>query len=188
MGLFRRRDEETLNEQLLREAGLDQAREQPEPAPGYSEGWDATEALVAEGGAVVTVDAPEIAGDAVEFATLPDGNMIVDEEEGDANLSPLADAVEQHPSPPYRASGRRQVGDLWAVAAHPIEVRALRCDEGDDVELVSRGGRLSLRIDGFPSDVRIPELEQIGADCGGEYVVEATRLDDDLWEIQADAL
>ena len=39
--------------------------------------------------------APEIAGDAVEFATLPDGDVIVDWEQGDVNLSRLAEAVEQ---------------------------------------------------------------------------------------------
>jgi hypothetical protein len=177
-----------LNEQLLSSAGLEGPWEPSEPEPVYAPGWDAQQALLAEGGAVVTVNAPEIAGDAVEFATLPDGNIIVDEEQGDANLSPLADAVEEHLRPPYRASGVRQLGDLWAVAAHPIDVESLRCNDGDELELVCRGGRLSLRVDGFPSDLRIPELERIGGARGQDYVVEASRLDGDLWEIQANAL
>ena len=94
----------------------------------------------------LTVEAPSIAGDAVEFATLPEGDLIIDEEQGDADLSPLADAVEQRLQPPYRAVGRRQDGALWAVAARRIDVRRLERD-GDEFEsldgyTVTRGQRL----------------------------------------------
>src|SRR5262249_9263094 len=106
VGFFRRR-KETLNEQLLREAGLDEQslREaELEPPPldppksvlatvGVPDGsrvepkeWDAA----------VTVAAGGLAGDGVEFTTMPNGDLIVSDETGDADLSPLADAVESH--------------------------------------------------------------------------------------------
>src|SRR5437763_839963 len=59
--------------------------------------WDAT----------VAVTAPALAGDRVQFTTIPNGDVIIGEENGDADLTPLADAVERHLGPPYRAVGRR---------------------------------------------------------------------------------
>ena len=108
--------------------------------------------------AFVTVDAPEIPGDEVEFVTIPEGDIIVDEEQDDTNLSTLAEAFETQLQPPYRAVGRRQQGALWAVAARRIEVRTLRRN-GDEFE-----------------------------DVEGETVTRGARLDGDLWEIQVEKL
>ena len=103
MRLFRRK-QETLNEQLLREAGLDAAQmlgDAPPPRPlepvepprtglaraGVVDGsavgpkdWDAT----------CTITAPALMGDRVRFATLPNGDLIISEENGDADLTPAA--------------------------------------------------------------------------------------------------
>jgi hypothetical protein len=107
---FRRRREETLNEQLLREAGLDgvqaveptpQAPEQPppEPADPYAGTYPAQEPLgiwtraMARPGTsdvLTTADAPGLPGDAIEFAALPGGDLVFDGDVGDADLSPLA--------------------------------------------------------------------------------------------------
>jgi len=43
--------------------------------------------------AVTTVEAPALRGDAVHFVALADGTLVVDEDEPDAALEPLADAV-----------------------------------------------------------------------------------------------
>jgi hypothetical protein len=130
-----------------------------------------------------TADAPQLAGDAVEFATLPNGDVIVDDEQGDADLSPLADAIERHLHPPYRAHGRREQDALWAVAARGIDVRTLTFADGDTLDLVVREGRRELKVDGVASGLAVPELAE-----EGDYVVHAERLDGDLWEIQSETL
>jgi hypothetical protein len=104
---FRRRREETLNEQLLREAGLDGVQDDepapPEPAPEPADPYAGTSDVL------TTAEAPGLPGDAVEFAALPSGDLVFVGDVGDADLSPLAEAVERELKPPYRAHGRRQV-------------------------------------------------------------------------------
>jgi hypothetical protein len=210
MGIFRRRKEETLNEQLLHEAGLDSDANTGEPEPDAVEPehpgpadpfadtypaqnvlglWTRAMARPGEYDAVVTVHAPEVQGDTAEFATLANGDMIVDTEQGDADLSPLADAVEQQVERPYRVVARRGEGDMWSVAARGIDVLRLDLSDGDEIELASVDGHIELKVDGDPSNARIPELEQAGEAANGEdYVVQAERLDGDLWEVRASPL
>jgi hypothetical protein len=200
--LFRRRNE-TLNEQLLREAGLDPSQvlgaapPPPPPQPleppksglaraGIVDGsgvgpkdWDAT----------VTVTAPALVGDRVRFTTIPNGDLIISEEHGDADLTPLADAVERHVSPPYRAVGQRQEGDLWGVGAKRIQVAQFAFPDGDKVEFSQHADSGELRVDGEPSDVLAPaELERLGEALGASFYVEADRIDGDYWEVRATAL
>jgi hypothetical protein len=226
MGIFRRRKEETLNEQMLREAGIaedgDTPPEQnspdsdtsssnvpeatedadpPEPLDPYAGSYpaDPTGAIVpaaldramarpAVWDVLTTVTAPGIAGDEVEFATLPTGDLIVDTETGDADLSPMADTVEKQLTPPYRVLARRQNDDLWSVAARTIDVVELTFDGGDEIELVENEGATELRVDGKPWKQEIPELERAGETLGADFVVQADRLDGDLWEIRASVL
>jgi hypothetical protein len=214
MGIFRRRKEETLNEQMLREAGIAEDGDTPEPdapvepdAPEElvtPEGFDPyagtypaeqwlgtlTRAMARPGvwDLMTTVHAPGVAGDTVEFATVPAGDMIIDTETGDADLSPFADEVEKHLKPPYRVLARREDEDLWSLAARVIDVVELKVDQGDEIELVENEGNTELRIDGEPSQQAIPELEHAGEALGSDFVVQADRLDGDLWEIRASAL
>jgi hypothetical protein len=206
MGLFRRRKDETLNEQLLREAGIDEHGPveevaPPEPFDPLAAGYPADPAIgrwpaylktamarPAVWDLVTTVSAPGIAGDKVEFATLPDGDLIVDTESGDGDLALLADAVEKQLRPPYRALGRREDDDVWGLAARTIDVVELRFDGGDEIELVESEGRTELRVDGEPWTQKIPELERAGETLGTDFVVQADRLDGDLWEIRASVL
>src|SRR5205814_9933566 len=103
MGLFRR---EPLHERLAREGGLTE----PEPTdtrPRWGETgihgihrpreWDAVSA------ANVALD-----GDEAKFTVLPDGSLLVDEDEG-RELSGLADAVDL--PPPFRAEAVRRDQD-----------------------------------------------------------------------------
>jgi hypothetical protein len=215
MGIFRRHKEETLNEQMLREAGIDPGGDtpperdsqesdtvlanEPPPAPDPFIGtypadppWSGylTRAMArpAMWDLVTSVSAPGIAGDKVEFATLPDGDMIVDTESGDGDLSPLADAVEKQLEPPYRVLARREDDDIWGIAARTIDVVELAFDGGDEIELVENEGRTELRVDGEPWTQEIPELERAGETLGTDFVVQADRLDGDFWEIRASAL
>ena len=204
MGIFRRRKEETLNEQLLHEAGLDDANNaehepvQPEPFDPYADTypgdnvlgiWTRAMARPGEYDVVIAVAAPEIQGDAVDFATLANGDVIVDTEQGDADLSPFADAVERQLAPPYRVVARRGDGDQWSVAARGIDVLELHFEGGDEIELASIDGQIDLKVDGKTWQGSIPELEHAGEAANGEdYVVQAERLDGNLWEVRASPL
>jgi hypothetical protein len=206
VGFFRRR-QETLNEQLLREAGLDPAQvlgdgpQEPEPpldppAPppfrtgDISLGWRSVSAASGTGewDAVATSRVAGLAGDQVEFTTLPNGDVIVEREKGDGDLSPLADAIEQKIDPPYRAVGSRQDGDLWGVGAKRIAVAEFQLADGSTVELSENDGIRELRVDGEPSDAEIPELAQLGERLGPAYCVEAKRIDGNFWVVEVSAL
>jgi hypothetical protein len=200
VGLFRRK-EETLNEQLLREAGLDPAQTEPRlanppsgltpfPTGDLNLGWHRNS--VASGtdpwDAVATAELAGVAGDEIEFTTLPSGDVIVEREDGDADLTPLADAIEQKIDPPYRAVAARQDGDLWGVGARRIQVARFALAEGESVDLSENDGVRELRVDGEPSDAEIPELAQLGEPAGSAYCVEARRIDGDFWEVRVSAL
>src|SRR5947208_17102516 len=99
MGLFRRA--KPLHERLAEEGGL---VERP-ARPLYT-------GIIGEAGihglprerqydAVVTTDAPDVEGAGARFVGLEDGSLLI--EEGDGDLTPLADAIEHEVQRPYRA-------------------------------------------------------------------------------------
>jgi hypothetical protein len=134
--------------------------------------------------AVVTVEAPELKGDEASFVALADGDLVVDASEGD--LSPLADALEEALSPPYRAVAIRRGATRWAVAAKTIVVAELPEATGEELELVLvSAGERTLRVDGEQAFGRIPELEALAR---GASVVRARRIEGSLWEVQVDPL
>jgi hypothetical protein len=183
--IFRR---EPLHKKLAREAGLEQ-QEPPLPDPGPHWGvtgihgvprprrWDA----------VASADAPGLAGDELHFVTLPSGDLVVDEDEPPDTVAPLADAIEQTIEPPYRAEAVRRQDDVWAVAARRVEVASFEAD-GELLELVATDAGRTLTVDGERAFGSVQELERVGRSQGESYVVRARRLEDDLWEIEADPL
>lgn len=196
MGLFRRRHE-TLNEQLLREAGLGPARaeETASELAALPHFWRGEVDLghghksrhrQTEGDTMVTVRAASLPGERIEFTTLPNGDIIVDREEGDEDLAPLAEAVERRVNPPYRAMADRQDGDLWAVTARRIQVAEFEFADGDALVLSVNDGAAELLVEGEPRGAQVPELlEQLGEPKGPNYCVEADRIDGDFWELRA---
>jgi len=54
--------------------------------------------------------------------------------------------------------------------------------------VVVSGGERTLTVDGERGFASVPELEQIGERLGPAYVVQARKLDDRLWEVEASAL
>jgi hypothetical protein len=198
LGLFRRR-QGTLNEQLLREAGLDPAQVLGDPAPPVLQAPPSLMAAInisdgstlgpKEWDTAVTTRAPALVGDRIEFTTMPNGDLIVSEETGDADLTPLADAVEQRLRPPYEAVAQRQGGELWAVAAKRIQIAQIPFPEGGKLEFSHHDGHGELRVDGEPSDALVPpELERLAGTAGESFFVEAERIDGDLWEIRVTPL
>jgi hypothetical protein len=138
--------------------------------------------------AVATADAPGLNGEIVHFVALSDGTLVVQEDEPDDALTPLADAVEASMPPPYRAEAVRRGPGTWAVAASRIAIVSVPGLGGDLAELVvTREGR-TLTVDGRTRLGHAPALERIGQSEGTEYVVRAERLDGDLWEVEATPL
>ncbi|HSC49453.1 MAG TPA: hypothetical protein VLD16_04245, partial [Gaiellaceae bacterium] len=137
--------------------------------------------------AVATAEAPGLEGDEVHFVALPNGDLIVDEDEPPETLGSLAEAIEASLRAPYRAEAVRQEGDSWGVAASRIRVESFEA-AGDELELVAGADERVLRVDGSRVFGSEKALERLGEAEGQHYVVRARRLDGDLWEIEADPL
>jgi hypothetical protein len=139
--------------------------------------------------AVAMAEASELTGDELEFVTLPDGTLLVDGEIPDGALSPLADALENELSPPYKAGAVRRDGDMWAVAANKIEVVEVPEEiDGDTVSLVVQGHERTLLVDERPGWVAVPTLESYAHDKHKDFVLHAERLDGDLWSVKVNPL
>lgn len=196
MGLFRRR--KPLHEELADAGGLSQDFASSQPGLiAQPPGWDGEQrgeagihgvARARRWDAVASADAPGLQGDNVHFVALADGTLVVEEDEPDDALSPLADAVEGTIRPPYRAEAVRRGPEAWAVAASRIAIASVPGLTGDKAELVvNRDGR-TLTVDGRATLGHAPALERLGEAEGTEYVVRAERLDGDLWEVEATPL
>ena len=188
--IFRR---EPIHRKLARQARLDLAPEagpHPEPVdPGPRWGevgihgvprprrWDA----------VGSVEAPDLEGDEVRFVALPNGEIVTDEEKPAGTVAPLAGAIEESLGRPYRAEAIRRDGDVWAVGAQRIQVAELDAP-GDELQLAASGGERTLTVDGERSFGTVPELEQLGATAGRDYVVRARRVAGRVWEVEASPL
>jgi hypothetical protein len=182
MGLFRRR--EPLHEQLARSGGL----VPPDPRPAWQETGIHGLQRPREWAVTLTAEVPGIEADAVRWVTLPDGTILV-EEGPDTSVEGLAAAVEERLPPPYRARAARQVEDMWAVQASPIEVLALPdAPEGEILELARNEETTTFSADGYRLFGSLAALERRGEREGRAYAVHAERLDGDLWEVRAAAL
>jgi hypothetical protein len=188
--IFRR---EPIHKKLARQARLEgelDARFEPPPVdPGPH--WGATGIhgvpRPRRWDVVASAEAPGLRGDDVHFVSLPNGDLIVDEDEPEDTVTPLADALEETVQPPYRAEAVRRSGDVWAVAARLVQVAELDAP-GNEIELVANADGRTLAVDGRREFGSIPELERLGEDQGDSYVVRARRLDERLWEVEVDPL
>ncbi len=184
--IFRR---EPIHKQLARAAGLELA-ESAGPVDTTPK-WGATGIhgvpRQRRWDAVASAEASGLEGGEVHFVALPDGDLIVDEDEPEGSLGPLAEAVEASLRPPYRAEAVRRDADVWAVAARRIRVQSFEA-AGDELELVNTADERVLTVDGFRVFGSERALERLGEAEGPHYVVRAERLDGDLWEIEANPL
>ena len=135
--------------------------------------------------AVVTADAPGLRGNTVHFVALEDGTLVVEEDQPDDALSPLADAIETRLAPPYRAEAVRRDESLWGVAGRRITVVSEPGLVGEEAELVLTSSGWALTVDGHHRLAHVPALEAAGRAGGGsEAVVRASRIADDLWDVE----
>lgn len=188
--IFRR---EPIHKKLARQARLDLGPEgdpHPEPVdPGPNWGevgihgvsrprrWDA----------VGSVEAPDLEGDELNFFALSNGEIVVDEYDPEGAIAPLAETIDQSLERPYRAEAVRRDGDVWAVAAERIQVAELDVS-GQELQLAASGGERTLTVDGERSFGTVPQLEQLGASLGSDYVVRARRVAGRVWEVEANPL
>src|SRR5215212_132486 len=154
MGLFRRKP---LHQRLAEEGGLVDAPARPLFTGVIGETGIHGVPRHREYDAVVAVDAPDVQGAGARFVGLEDGSLLLEDGEGD--LSPLADAIEQEMKRPYRATAVRRSGTHWAVAAHALRVIQLPEPGGDEVELAVRGDDRMLVVDGNRAFGTLPELQ-----------------------------
>jgi hypothetical protein len=186
--IFRR---EPIHKKLARQARLDELAEREPPPVDPGPHWGATGIhgvpRPRRWDAVASAEATGLEGDEVHFVALPNGDLVVDEDEPDDTVRVLAEAVEETLELPYRAEAVRRGGDVWAVAARRVQVAELEAP-GEEIELVVSGGERTLTVDGERGFGSVPELERIGEHLGQAYVVRAQRLDDRLWEVEANTL
>jgi hypothetical protein len=143
---------------------------------------------------VTTAQADGLRGEALHAAVLPDGSTIVDDPDdaatppADEALRPIREAVEATLPRPYRVEAVSRGNGLWAVAARRIDVVAAPGLTGLEAEVVSTREGRTLHVDGQPRFGSVPAFEAAGRRTGEEYVVRASHLSGDLWEVQAAAL
>ncbi len=133
--------------------------------------------------AVVAAHAPALTGDSVTFVTLDDGTVIVDQDVPDGSLGPIADAIEEMVSPPYRAAAARAEGESWAAVAESVRIAELLGVGGDEVDLSVVGGERTLTVDGDPATGSIPALDELASAYGGSVAIHAERVDRDLFAV-----
>ena len=118
------------------------------------------------------------------FVGLEDGSLLI--EEGDGDLTALADAIEQEIARPYRATAVRRGETTWAVAAHRLRVIELPEPGGDEIELVAE--RRGQDAASSTATVRSGRCRSSSELADGDAVIRAARLDGTLWEVRVDPL
>ena len=82
----------------------------------------------------------------------------------------------------------RREGGVWAVAGRSIDVAEVRGVDGEELELAVQGGDRTLVVDGERTFGSPPRRLEADGDELKAYVVRASRLDGDLFEIELSAL
>jgi hypothetical protein len=210
VGFFRR--ERPIHEQLAEEGGLDieggagdeeAELEPPEEHSGAISvarallGPQVAEDLLASHGvprarewdAIATAEAPELPGDTIDFVVLEDGTLFVDLDLPEDALTPIAEALESSIDPPYRALARRREADVWSATAMRVDIVAVPQEiPGDEVVIAAHEGEAKLLIDDEEYEGEIPALETFGQERFESFVLTASRLDLQLWEVTVNPL
>lgn len=133
--------------------------------------------------AVATVEAKGLDGDVATVVVLPGGAHVLEEGAPGPHLDVALRVLRVEP--PYRARLLRRSGDLWAVAARAIEVTQLLPDPGGgEIEVEWDGHERTVRVDGAPRLVPLPELGPVRRGRVSPYVAVLRRLHGDTWETE----
>jgi hypothetical protein len=181
------RREKPLHEQLAEKGGLMIPGESTrDVAPWHQAGIHGVP-RPREYDVVLSLDVEGVRGDEFAFVALEDGTLLL-ESDDDVDLDPFADALDGALSPPYRAMAVRKGESTWAVAANAIQVATI-ADEiaGDTVELAYQHGTSTVLVDGAEEFGSLASFEDL-AEGLDAYVIRASRLDGDLWEVKVTPL
>ncbi|HJR95904.1 MAG TPA: hypothetical protein VJ807_10770 [Gaiellaceae bacterium] len=132
--------------------------------------------------AVVSAHSPTLTVDAVTFTALGDGTLVVDQEVPDDSLAPIAEALEQMVTPPYRAAATRAEGDAWTAVAESVRIAALPGVDADLIDLTVVDGERTLTADGEVSTRPLPALDELAAEHDS-VALHAERVDGDLYAV-----
>ncbi len=139
-------------------------------------------------GVVVSLLAPNIAGDYAVFVALPERLLIVEEQEGDSDLGVLADAVEKRIRAPYRARALRVDERRFVVVASEIETIELPGLDGEELVVFALpDGQRTAVLDGAGYVLARPEVEAI-LEVSAPCLLRLENVDDPVWEISLELL
>ena len=157
----------------------------PKPAPDAPEQKEDTEE---PHGVVVSLLAPDVAGDYAVFVALPERLIIVEEQEGDSDLGVLADAIEKRLQAPYRARALRVDERRFVVVAGEIETIELPGLGGEELVVFALpDGQRTAVLDGARYELASAEVESIleeSAPC----LLRLENVDESVWELSLDLL
>jgi hypothetical protein len=139
-------------------------------------------------GIVVSLLAPDVAGDYAVFVSLPERLLIVEEQEGESDLGVLADAVDKRLSAPYRARALRVDERRFVVVASEIETIDLPGLAGDELLVFALpDGQRTAVLDGKSYTLFQPKLESILAESA-PCLLRLDNIDESTWELSLDFL
>ena len=158
---------------------------EPPRAPDAS---DQEEKAEESRGVVVSLLAPDVAGDYAVFVALPERLIIVEEQEGDSDLGVLADAVEKRLQAPYRARALRVDGRRFVVVASEIETVELPGLGGEELVVFALpDGQRTAVLDGAHYELANSEVESILAEAA-PCLLRLENVDEYVWELSVDLL
>jgi len=171
-------DESTADELPTEAPAADIAAEREEKGGGAEESR----------GVVVSLLAPDVAGDYAVFVALPERLLIVEEQEGDSDLGILADAVEKRLEAPYRARALRVDERRFVVVASEIETVELPGLDGEELVVFALpDGQRTAVLDAGSHQLVTAEVEAIleeSAPC----LLRLENIDESVWEVSVDLL
>ncbi|MGA9762657.1 MAG: hypothetical protein WBQ14_09560 [Gaiellaceae bacterium] len=160
------------------------ASERAQQSAGFSQEEDVEESR----GVVVSLIAPDVAGDYAVFVALPERLIIVEEQEGDSDLGVLADAVEKRLQAPYRARALRVDGRRFVVVASEIETVELPGLGGEELVVFALpDGQRTAVLDGAHYELANSEVESILAESA-PCLLRLENVDEHVWELSVDLL
>ena len=175
-------EEELISGIEVRKADEPDEGETIEPAEEADEGAEAPD------GVVISLSAPNIEGDYAVFVSLPDGLLIVEEYEGESDLTVFADAIERRLAVPYRAQAVRANESRFIVVASEILTVELPGLDGEElIVVVAPDGERCAVLDGVRIELDRPELDEV-IDESAPCLLRVVNVDEAVWEIKAEIL
>jgi hypothetical protein len=131
----------------------------------------------------VSILEAQLDGDAATIVALVSGAVIVEEGAPGPGVEAVVSRIGAEP--PFRAELARRQGDSWSVGVRRIDTVELDPDpRGDLVEIAWDGSERTVRVDGVPKLVELPELGPTRSGSVEPYAATLWRLYATTWEIE----